>query len=214
MALVFFPSCQMKKEYPAQSARLAEYLERKLGVVPAGCCRVGHKQLTREDTALVLCHNCAAVTGENSAAGVEYVWQLIDRDPDFPFPDYGGETMILRDCGNAYDRPEAQEAVRSLLRKLNVTVEELPDNREKAAFCNTLLSPLRPENAALAPHRYQEQMAGRFLNLSPEEKQAWLVRYCAPFGDRKIVCWCRGCASALKAGGANAVHLIELLFPS
>ena len=122
--------------------------------------------------------------------------------------------MILRDCGNAYDRPKAQEAVRSLLRKLNVTVEELPDNREKARFCNTLLSPLRPENAALAPHRYQEEMGGWFMNLSPEDKQAWLTRYCAAFGDTRVVCWCRGCASAIRAGGGRAVHLIELLFPS
>ena len=49
-----------------------------------------------EDHAIVLCNNCANIVEESSRAGAfTYVWELIDRDADFPFPDYGGERMTV-----------------------------------------------------------------------------------------------------------------------
>lgn len=40
----------------------------------------------------------AAVIDENTDAQIQSLWQVIDQDPDFPFPDYHGEEMTIQDC--------------------------------------------------------------------------------------------------------------------
>ena len=67
MATLFYPGCQIKKDYPEASKKLAEYIQSKRPVEVVGCCRVDHGKSTQEDTALVVCNNCA-----NIIAAVSY----------------------------------------------------------------------------------------------------------------------------------------------
>ena len=135
MATYFFPSCKATAQFKQASKNARAYVKERLGVEPIGCCRPNHTKLAANDTAIVVCNNCALIIDENTDANIEFLWEVIDRDPDFPFPDYGGERMTLQDCWIAFDRPAAHEAVRSLLRKMNVQVVELPENRESSKFC-------------------------------------------------------------------------------
>ena len=75
MAIVFYPSCKVQADFPAESAAVRCYLEERHGVTTAGCCRPHHPQLTSEDHAIVLCNNCANIVEESSKAGAfTYVW--------------------------------------------------------------------------------------------------------------------------------------------
>lgn len=99
MATLFYPGCQIKKDYPEASKKLAEYIQSKRPVEVVGCCRVDHGKSTQADTALVVCNNCANIIAESGDPGsIEFVWEIIDNDPDFPFPDYHGEKMTIQDC--------------------------------------------------------------------------------------------------------------------
>ena len=48
---------------------------------------------------------------------IEFVWEIIDRDSDFPFPDYHGEKMTIQDCWRACEKRKVQDAIRSLNEK-------------------------------------------------------------------------------------------------
>ena len=98
MADYFFPGCRQQKACPDSSKRLIEYVERKLNLKPFGCCRVKRQLLTAQDKAIIVCNNCAAGMVETSNVDkIEFIWQIIDEDDSFVFPDYKGETIALQE---------------------------------------------------------------------------------------------------------------------
>ena len=216
MTTFFFPSCKAKADYPAASEQLREYIRRRVGVDPAGCCRPGRKLPGAEDTALVVCNNCAAILEESSAAGdIRFVWDHIDRDADFPFPDYGGEAVTIQDCWIAVEKRGVQETVRSLLAKMNIRIVELADNFEKTRFCGVnLLSPCNPSNAKLAPKRYVQNGSHMFRPCGPDEQTAIFRAHCEQITTERVACYCKFCTDAIRMGGKRGVHLLELLFPA
>ena len=56
---------------------------------------------------------------------------MIDKDPDFPFPDYREEEMTVQDCWVAFEKRDVRDTVRSLLGKVNIRIAELEENYEK-----------------------------------------------------------------------------------
>lgn len=105
MGTFFFPSCKVTKQFPYQSQKLQEYLKTQLDILPTGCCRANYRKLSPQDTALVICNNCAAILEESASAGtIEFVWDIIDRDSQFPFPDYHGMEMTVQDCWIAVEK--------------------------------------------------------------------------------------------------------------
>ena len=118
-----------------------------------GCCRVDHGKSTQEDTAW-WCATTAPTSSPRAETpgSIEFVWEIIDNDPDFPFPDYHGEKMTIQDCWLAVEKRHVQDAIRSLMRKMNIQVVELPENHEKTTFCGmNLTAECNPSNAKLAP---------------------------------------------------------------
>lgn len=216
MTNYFFPSCKVSAQFAEASRRLADYLGRYQDVTVTGCCRQ-QRDLPADATALVICHNCANIIEENyieESSQIEYVWQLIDRDEAFPYPDYQGERITVQDCLLAADRPAARQAVRSLLGKMNFQVVEAPDQDTKPFRCSLLLAPCSEANLRLAPKHYGGENARKFLPVSPEEQDAYFRRHCAQIATRRVACYCRSCVDSLNRGGKEAVHLLELLFPA
>lgn len=202
MSLVFFPSCKVQQQFPQASLRLQEYLQARWQLNPAGCCRVNHKQLSPDDTAVYVCNTCAHILAGSSAAGqIQSVWQLIDQDGQFPFPDYSGEPVTIQDCWLATDRPETQQAVRSLLQKMNIRPLELLDNFAQSRFCGVTTSS--------ATARLALQLGGKTGQMTAEERHKHLQNITTD----KVVCYCRPCYSEINAAGKNGVHILELLFP-
>lgn len=214
MPMMFFPSCKATANYPNASLKLQEYLEKRYHVSPIGCCRVEHKKLQPADTAIVVCNNCAAICQESSKAEkIITLWELINEDNDFCFPDYGGIKMTVQDCWRSYDNRTEQKAVRSLLAKMNIACVEQEENFEKTRFCGpSLLEPCSASNAKLAPKRYAEKGANIFKPCTPEEQVELMIQHCEQINTDKVVCYCIFCARGINMGGKQGVHLLELLF--
>lgn len=215
MSIVYFPSCQMKDMFPELSQKAADYVKQRLGIDPIGCCRVNHPTLEEGDTAVVLCHNCAAIIEENTKAQLKYLWEIVDEDPDFVFPDYHGEKMTVQDCFVAYDRREMQDSVRSVLRKMHIVPIEIEgDNYEKATFCSKRTFPCPEGNKKMVPHRYTEVIPHMFGNVT--DKEAYYQEHAEKITTDKVVCSCRACLIGIREAGKDAgfqgVHLLELLF--
>lgn len=157
----------------------------------------------------------AAVIDENTDAQIQSLWQVIDQDPDFPFPDYHGEEMTIQDCWIAFEKRPIQDAVRSLMRKMNIDAVELEENYEKTKFCGVnLLSPCTESNAQLVHKRYVEQFPHMFTPMEPDEQIAHFHEHCEQVETDKVVCYCKFCTDGINMGGKQGLHLIELLFPT
>ena len=216
MTRKYFPGCKVKNCYPEASRWLAEQvLARGYADEIVGCCRVNHQALTADDTAVCICNNCMAMIDEDADNGaLENIWVLIDQDDDFPLPDYGGRRMGIQDCGRAYDRTDVQDAVRSLLRKMNIEVVELPDAREECSFCGaSFLKEAPAQDRGFAPWRYGKDAEARgiFPGMDPEDIHDALVIHCEAIELDEVACYCTACDAGLEEGGKDAKNLLELI---
>lgn len=215
MSKVFLPGCKVKAKFKYQSDKLQAYLEQKEGVQTVGCCKAFCSQVAPTDIAVVICNNCAAIMEESSAVSqIEFVWNIIDNDPEFPFPDYHGERIVVQDCWRAYEKRYVQDAVRSLMRKMNIVPVELQNNYEKADFCGAdLLEPCTDIEKKFAPKRYAVNGANMYKPIPKAEEDDWLRNYCSQITEDKVVCYCMACLDGINRGGKTGKHLLELLFP-
>jgi len=198
--MYFFPSCKVQQQFPQTSRRLQAYLQERWQLLPQGCCRLNRQVLQTGDVAITICNTCTQIL--SASAQVQSLWQLIDQDEKFPFPDYQGEVMTVQDCWLSADQPELQQAVRSLLHKMNISIRELPDNFAQTRFCGVKVS---QQTLQLAPQLATRQRS----QMTPEERADHLAKT----QTAKVVCYCRPCLNEINAAGHKGQHLLKLLFP-
>ena len=238
MKKYYIASCVFTSGYPDLSAAVQEYVKRRFGLEVVRCCVPNYKlrefearmpegdlrdrwcalpdsaDFNEGDEIYSLCHNCNNIIEETRpGTSVRSLFELIDGDDDFPFPDFHGLKVTVQDCWRSRDRKNEQDAVRSLLKKMNIVCIETDNNRDRTEFCGvSLYRPQPPRNPKLAPKHYVEGAEGKFLPHTPEEQTALMREYCRRFDTDKVVCYCHYCEEGLKIGGADARHLAELLF--
>ena len=238
MADYYIASCVFTSQFPELSLRIQDYVRERFGFtvvrccvpryklrefeekMPEGCLREHWSNLpdsglfSEGDRVYSLCHNCNNIIEEmHPGVQVHSLWELIDSDSSFPFQDHRGLKAYVQDCWRSRDRKDEQDAVRSLLSKMQIEVMEIAENRERTEFCGTSLYRAQPpRNPKLAPKHYVEGAAGKFIPHSPEEQKEIMKEYCRQFQDNKVVCYCHYCYEGLQTGGANASHLAQILF--
>lgn len=213
MAVYYYPSCKFTAFSPKTSDQVSNYLARRFGMTIQDCCRPAHLLMTEQDTAVCVCNTCAAICSEDSRAQVKSLWEILQNDDEFPFPDFHHEPMTLQDCWRCYDRRAEQDAVRSILKRMNVDIVELDENYEKTRFCGTSLhQPLVQANADFAPKRFIEEAHGMFLPKTEEEQKALMKEHCRNIKTDKVVCYCVPCTKGICTGGKQGLHLLDLMF--
>ncbi|MBX4270059.1 hypothetical protein [Clostridium estertheticum] len=232
---IFIASCVFTREYPALSAKIQKYLKERFEMQIIRCCVPNYKTVAFEndmpdwyretwhkipaykefkpgDVMVSICHNCSAIFEESKPEiPVKSLWELLLEDSKFPFADYGHEKMTVQDCWRSRDKHKEQNAVRALLKKMNIDVVELPD--EKKDFCGvSLYQPAPPRNLKLAPNRFVTNAAEKFLPHTEEESLALMQEYCKKIPTEKVVAYCHYCVKGLRIGGKDTIHLASLLF--
>lgn len=209
---VYLPSCQFTGMDPDASRKISSYLATRPDTRVAGCCRPEQKRLTAEDVAVTVCMSCAAITREASPQTTEIsIWEHLLKDESFPWPDYHGERMTIQDCWRARNRPEVHAAVRQCMERMNLTVVELAENRERAQFDGVWrFRPVAKRNLDIAPTYFSDVQA-HGLELLPEEQQRrrmeeWVQQY----QTERVVAYCNACVKGIVLGGARGVHLLQL----
>ncbi|MFR5901521.1 MAG: hypothetical protein ACLUIO_18840 [Neglectibacter timonensis] len=207
MGEIYFPSCNFTKASPEAAKRLRAYLKEKMPV--AGCCRIDSTSYPAGNTALYFCQACRETLEakpENQLI-LENLFVWLDRQEDYPWPDYKGLTVNIQDCWRDREHPEIFQGVRSVLQKLNVRAVELTENRERSFYCGNLhIQPEKPENIALLK-RWPDTPLYRL----PEDIQKQLMaeqveKYTCPL----TVAYCNRCTAGILLGGGRGVHLMEL----
>ena len=210
---VYFPSCNYTRASKECSDKIKEYLSKQEHVRVEGCCRPGHKKLTSEDIALTVCQTCSAIVREDSEATDMSIFEWLDQDPNFVWPDYHGERMYIQDCYKARNKANALKAIRSVMKKMNIEIIELPNNYEKADYCGTFYyNKMLPANMKFAPKTFIDDASAKIDLKTPEEQEALMKEYCKQFDlNTRVVVYCNSCLRGLKMGGANGIHLMDLV---
>ncbi len=231
-------SCVFTSEFPELSLRIREYACSHWGMKIVRCCSPKYKlthftermpegplrdswtglpdtaAFGEGDVVYSLCHNCLNIIEETvSEARVRSVWERIDEDPDFEYPDMTGTVATLQDCWRSRERTAEQDAVRRILDRMNVEWREAEENRGSTEFCgNSLYRPQPPRNPKVAPKHYLYGAEGKFVPHTAEEQERIMEEYCSRFETEKVICYCHYCLEGLLLGKKDAVHLAELLF--
>ncbi|XEQ97635.1 hypothetical protein SPX_24990 [Sporomusa paucivorans] len=214
MSAIYLPSCKFTAHSPEASKRIKNYLSENYDIQIGGCCRPFHKQLTSDDTVIYICNTCSAFCLEDSAAEkIISVWELLAEDTHFSFPDYSHRKMALQDCWRSYDNAAQQKAVRRILQRMNINIEELDENYNKTRFCGvSLYEPLPKQNGEFAPNRFIENAEGLFIPHTEDEQAALMKKHCDKINSHEVVCYCTACIKGINLGEKNGVHLLDLMF--
>ena len=232
----YIASCVFTEEYPDLSFKIQNYIAQKnLPIIR--CCVANYKVEEFENrisenyreqwrnikhyekfpagsTMISLCHNCAAIFQElHQEINCLSLWELIADDENFKYPNLHGEKITVQDCWRSKENLSEQNAVREILRRMNIEIVELEENFSKTKFCGySLYQPQPSRNAKLAPKRFVENAKGFFQDHSQEEKIFLMKNYCEQIKTDKVIAYCHYCVRGLKLGGKNTFHLAELLF--
>ncbi|MGE4266820.1 MAG: (Fe-S)-binding protein [Deferribacterales bacterium] len=192
MKTVFAPGCALFIHNIELAEKISAYLRARynIGEVHETCCH--HDPNVTEETKLVcVCSGCIrrydTLYYDVSAISL---WELIDRDPDFNFPDYGGMTMTVLDACPTRLYPQMHDAVRSIMEKMNIKIVEPARTGSEGKCCGDSFYGVLPK----------EQVIGKMCERGNE----------MPAED--VAVYCVSCVKAMKNGGKTPRYLPDLLF--
>ena len=235
----YIASCVFTERFPKISLAIQGYISARFGMEIVRCCvpkykvkefeeRIPegvarevwrtlptHAQLEAGDTVYSLCHNCTNIVSEqHTGVHTLSLWELIDGDESFPYPDYSGSIVTVQDCWRSRENQAEQNAVRNLLRKMHIRYVEAQRHGAATEFCGSSLYRAQPpRNPKLAPKHYAVQAEGNFQPHTEAEQVALMRAHCKGYATDQVVCYCHYCLEGLLQGGADGRHLAQLLLP-
>ncbi len=235
--MMYVAACVFTREHPELSVKIQNYIKERYNMDIMRCCvknynvqkqidlikenyKDGWKSLAQyiefapNDVMVSICHNCSSIFEENEQE-VERLslWELIDSDKFFVYKDFNKEKITIQDCWRSYDNIKEQEAVRNILKKMNVEIVELEESKEKTQFCGISTLQAQPKrNADMVPIRYVANAKGKFEEHSEEEKEEAMIAHGKKITTEKVISYCHYCHIGLKKSKKEALLLAELLF--
>lgn len=213
MTVYYLPSCKYKAAHKDVSEKIQKYLREKKGVQVAGCCRVSQNLFEEGDIVLTNCSSCTIITNEVSPQANEMsIYEYLLKDEDFVWPDYHGERITVQDCYREIDKPATQRAVRECLKKMNMVPVELEENFEKTKFDGTFrYTPISASNLKLAP-KFFNKLNDEYIEIIPADKQKEeMEKQVSQYTTDRVVVYCNSCLQGVLLGGANGIHLLDLI---
>jgi len=215
MEKIYYPSCKLMAGFPATAQAASDYMEQCQGASIGKCCRDEETKASSDEVAVFNCNTCGIFLNEwSDADSVLSIYELLDQDKSYSFPDHYGKRMAVQDCWRSIDRPELQQAIRSLLTKMGIEIVELAESGKDSTFCGEfLMMPMPPYYLEYAPRRFGKDLPDWvFQEVEPEERAAKMKAHAAAIPVDDVVCNCMGCVLGINTGGKHAVHILELVF--
>lgn len=192
METVFAPGCALLIDNPELADAIASYLRDRHGVTKRHtvCCHF-NPNFCEETKIITICSGCIK-RYDTLYKGVSAVslWEIIDADTQFNFPDYNGLRMSVLDACPTRKYDKMQQAVRSLLRKMNITVIEPERTMGNSKCCGDSFYGTLPKDEVIGKMRER-------ADEMPAEN---------------VAVYCVSCVKAIKNGGKNPCYLPSLLF--
>lgn len=192
MIQVFAPGCALYLYKPQLAARMLGLLQSRFPQVAEHtiCCR-HQPNLAAGSQIINVCAGCDRRYRE-LYPGISTIsfWELLAGSEDFPFPDYQGCRMAILDACPTRDQERVHQAIRTLLRRMNIRLVEPELTGTRSSCCGDSLFGVLPVEQVKA------QMAKRAAEMPAED----------------VVVYCVSCIKAMHIGGKSPRYLPDLLF--
>lgn len=182
---IYYPSCNFAISSPQTAKKVREYLKEKMDI--AKCCKIDQRKFNEEDIGIYVCQACRGQI-ENQVNTMS-LWQYLDQLDDFKFPDYHGQKMYLQDCWRDRNHPEIHQAVRSLLKKMNIDIIESKYSGTESICCGDNFYP----------------------KISIEKISEFQKMRASQMPCKDVVVYCVSCIKSMTIGGKIAHHMADLL---
>lgn len=192
MKQVYAPGCGLMLYKPELANKVLEFLNEYLGDIPLHltCCH--HEPHLEHGTRVInTCPGCDR-RYRQLYEGISTIslWEILADCDTFPFPDYKGIEMSIHDACPTRTEDRVHNAIRKLLKKMNIKVIEPENTRTKAVCCGDSLYGTMPVELV------KERMKKRADEI--------------PCDD--VAVYCTSCIKSFHIGGKNPRYIIDLLF--
>jgi Fe-S oxidoreductase len=192
MKTVFAPGCALYIYKPELAKKVLDFLKSDLGDIDEHliCCR--HEPGLEKGTKIInVCAGCDRRYRElYEGISTISLWEVLAKSETFPFPDYKGKEMAIHDACPTRDQEKVHNAVRTLLKKMNIKVLEPEKTRTKGTCCGDSFY------GVLTVEQVKEKMKARAEEMPAQD----------------VVVYCVSCCKSMHIGGRTPRYLVDLLF--
>ena len=214
---LFYPGCSFPSYSPEGIESIIKYLNEKLDGEVASlqiCCGKPTKSMGQKDKftkrialankkiaetgaeeLLVACQNCFAIFNKYGNIRVTSLWEMIAK---LGVPDsqkgIGLESDIvfnIHDSCPTRKNTEIHEGVRAIMNQLGYGYEELSKSRVSTICCG---------------------LGEMSFKLNPKDLEAIMKKRASSSTTGHILSYCAACRTAMEIGGADSIHLADLIF--
>lgn len=192
MTKTFFnPGCGLSIYKPEMENKILDFLNANYGEVDMHkiCCH-HDPQLQAGSMIINVCAGCDR-RFRSLYEGISTIslYEIIDQLEGFPYPDHSGLKVSVHDPCPIREKPQVHEAVRSILRKMNIEIVETEFHGTRSICCGDDFYPSLPLD------KIHEHMNKRAQSM--------------PCDD--VAVYCISCIKSMHIGGKNPRHLIDLM---
>lgn len=187
----FNPGCALSIYKPEIENKIMKLLNQFYGVVELHkiCCHHDPK-LLKGSLIINVCAGCdRRFRSLYEDISTISIWEVIDGMETFRYPDYKGLKMSVHDACPVRDKPQVHQAVRNLLKKMNIDVVETKYYGIHSRCCGDDFYQKLPINQI---HQIMKERADSM-----------------PCNE--VCVYCVSCIKSMYIGGKAPRHLIDLL---
>jgi len=189
---IFAPGCALMLYKPELATRIHAMLNEQAEEMSVlnTCCR--HDPAFSVPTEIInVCPGCdKRFAADYANTSTISLWEYLAANDTFQFPDYNGQEMTILDACPAREKPVIHEAIRSIIRKMNIRLVEPAATRTKSICCGDSFYPLLPAV------RVNELMKKRTGDMPLDQ----------------VIVYCVSCIQSVSIGGKHPRYLPDLLF--
>lgn len=192
MKKIFAPGCALTIYKPHLSEKLHKILKDNIeNMERFDMCCTKEPELEDNTQVINVCPGCDRRYRENyPTSSTISLWEVLAESDFFPFPDYNGNKMTIIDACPTRSQERVHNAIRTLLKKMNIELIEPENTRTKSTCCGDSYY------GNLPIEQITEKMRERALGL--------------PIDD--IVVYCVSCSKSVFIGGKKPHYMVDLLF--
>ncbi|WP_042276432.1 (Fe-S)-binding protein [[Clostridium] dakarense] len=187
----FNPGCGLSIYKPEMENKILKFLNENYGEVALHkiCC-YHDPQLETGSLIINVCAGCdRRFRSLYEGISTISIWEIIDGLDEFKYPDYKGLKVSVQDACPVREKPQVHQAVRNLLKKMNIDVAETKFHGTRSICCGDNFYPNLPVE------KVNEKMKERASSM--------------PCDD--VCVYCISCIKSMHIGGKNPRHLMDLL---
>jgi len=192
MKRIFAPGCALMLYKPELAKRLHTLLVENLGdmEILSTCCRKD-PQFETETEVINICPGCDKRYRLNyTNSYTKSLWEILAATDFFPFPDYRGKQMTIIDACPTRDQERVHNAIRTLLTRMNISINEPKNTRTKSVCCGDSL----------------------YGEIPTDQLKQHMIKRTAELPEEDVAVYCVSCTKSVFTGGKKPHYMIDLLF--